>query len=698
MKKQLTILPLEITKLAIKVTFLLAFFGIFMVTPPWEALAASNSWGLDGISYLSRADWGADESWRYTEHPIYQSIIAKQQSAAPTPETEAQRRVRVGNQYVLNTFPTFFKIDSIIREQNGKKLFWALQYAEKKDKIIVHHTATTTALPLTLEEEKEYMKSVYRFHAFSRGWWDIWYNFVIMPSGRIYEWRAWGAWVVWAHVTWNNTNSVGISLVWNFQWENKPTQWQLTSLINLSAAVAQKYNIDPYKKTYYFQSSTAHPYVSVSLNYALGGHKDGWNTACPGENVYPLLPDIREKVFQAMTKVAISSPTQTAELLNTTTPTTRYQLIPVGPNPAAETISTTQSSTQEVKFGSANTTAPIKNQFDSLSVARANYLDVYTFTKSQSSIQRLDWAPKIENIDSIENKLIRVLLYEASSLPTWNITCNPWCILRIVWQSSVVKSFTATAKDGLFEIQLNDKTLKVDQFWLSAYNTPTTSWTISLTNYARKASNGVPLNEFRQGMIFTYWNLKDEAWVIKNQAQVINLVSLDNYMKWIAEASDQEVQTKADLLALLSKAYAMYYMWWTIKHPSILDDALYNAIDDPRFFQKYLGVWREKISKKWPVALENTKNQYLVYNSTLPILPYFHCSAGFTWTAQEKRGWQDTPYLASVLDNIGACEDWQFQWHGVWLSWRWAATLLAKWASVADVITKYYPGVSILKK
>jgi peptidoglycan hydrolase-like amidase len=96
--------------------------------------------------------------------------------------------------------------------------------------------------------------------------------------------------------------------------------------------------------------------------------------------------------------------------------------------------------------------------------------------------------------------------------------------------------------------------------------------------------------------------------------QVINIVSLDNYMRGVAEASDSEAQTKTNVLALLSKAYIAYYLGGATKHPNIPEGALYNAIDDPRLFQKYLGQGRESISKNRPKALAAMKNTYITYN------------------------------------------------------------------------------------
>jgi peptidoglycan hydrolase-like amidase len=76
----------------------------------------------------------------------------------------------------------------------------------------------------------------------------------------------------------------------------------------------------------------------------------------------------------------------------------------------------------------------------------------------------------------------------------------------------------------------------------------------------------------------------------------------------------------------------------------------------------------------------------------LPLLPYFSCSAGFTRTAKEKRGRQDTPYLSSVYD-FSACPT--FEGHGVGLAGKGAEYLAQKGLTAAEILKWYYTGVEI---
>ncbi|MDR0650130.1 MAG: hypothetical protein LBG59_01650 [Candidatus Peribacteria bacterium] len=75
-------------------------------------------------------------------------------------------------------------------------------------------------------------------------------------------------------------------------------------------------------------------------------------------------------------------------------------------------------------------------------------------------------------------------------------------------------------------------------------------------------------------------------------------------------------------------------------------------------------------------------------------MPYFSCSAGFTLSAAEKRGWKDTPYLQSVFD-FSACKD--FEGHGVGLAGKGAEYFAQKGMKAEEILQRYYPGVEVVE-
>ncbi|MFZ5391783.1 MAG: N-acetylmuramoyl-L-alanine amidase [Patescibacteria group bacterium] len=177
------------------------------------------------------------------------------------------------------------KIDelSIIkREEWGADesiMFWLtdMEHAGIKQ-IVVHHTATANDSPL---DSAAIMRSMYYYHTVENGWGDIGYNYVIDQQGNIFEGRRGGLGVVAAHAFGFNTNSVGISLIGNYM-EKQPSSASLRSLEKLIAYISFQTDLD--------LSST---YRKNGTNYAtVVGHRDVNATACPGDILYSLLPDV----------------------------------------------------------------------------------------------------------------------------------------------------------------------------------------------------------------------------------------------------------------------------------------------------------------------------------------------------------------------------------------------------------------------
>ena len=217
---------------------------------------------------------------------------------------------------------------------------------------------------------------------------------------------------------------------------------------------------------------------------------------------------------------------------------------------------------------------------------------------------------------------------------------------------------------------------------------------VKVSNYNRKSYVWIPWNIFKWSLNFEKWTYPLKNGDQKSDFIVINTLPFSEYMKWIVETNDTETLEKNKVMAMISKNYALFYMNKENIHPNISADANYTAIDDPNFFQKYVWAGLEKTLTKRYQALEATNNEVVMYNSYLPILPYFNCSAGFTLSAEEKRWWNDTPYLKSVYD-FDTCDD--FAWHGVWLAGKWAERFAKQWMTYDQILKYYYDSINIAK-
>lgn len=95
------------------------------------------------------------------------------------------------------------------------------------ERIIVHYTETSNN-DNTKELSVARIQSIYQYHAVTRGWGDIGYNYIIDQLGNIYEGRYGGNSVRAAHafnsITRDNYNvgTIGISLLGNYEKEDPP--------------------------------------------------------------------------------------------------------------------------------------------------------------------------------------------------------------------------------------------------------------------------------------------------------------------------------------------------------------------------------------------------------------------------------------------------------------------------------------------
>lgn len=230
--------------------------------------------------------------------------------------------------------------------------------------------------------------------------------------------------------------------------------------------------------------------------------------------------------------------------------------------------------------------------------------------------------------------MINVLLYDLTmKYATWSISCDSQCKITIDGKSSLSKTFDLEAHDGFIYIATGENyysPLKVEITDLSG-------GLVKVSSYARASYAGTPWNIFHGSLVFKKNPIKNLATgAIENRIVIINRLSFTDYLKGIAETSDTDTMEKQKLVLLLAKMYALFYMHTDNKHPSIPVGANYTAIDNPDMFQKYVGAGREKTSKTASKALDAIKTTVVLYSGYVPILPYFSCSAGFTWTAKDK--------------------------------------------------------------
>ena len=157
----------------------------------------------------------------------------------------------------------------------------------------------------TQESYAKLVRSIYYYHAVTRGWGDIAYNFLIDPLGNIYEGRysdndpsspsgedVYGNGVIGGHTYGYNTGTVGIAVLGTYS-NSDISAAARASLEKLLAWEAKKNGIDPTGSDPYYNPFNA---SSTIQTWNITGHRDYGSTDCPGTTFYKTLPAIRQDV------------------------------------------------------------------------------------------------------------------------------------------------------------------------------------------------------------------------------------------------------------------------------------------------------------------------------------------------------------------------------------------------------------------
>lgn len=169
------------------------------------------------------------------------------------------------------------------------------------DQIVIHHTATTVE-----GNADDEVRAIHHYHAVTKDWTDIGYNYLIAPNGKIYEGRAGNNGVRGSHAI-PNSGTIGIALLGNLQ-QNQPTQAAIDSLTKLIAVLSILNNMEPVYWTNVADHNT----------YSLQNGEPG--TACAGQYLNSQLENITQNAAQLIDTTyqnLVNVQNQVTELLST---------------------------------------------------------------------------------------------------------------------------------------------------------------------------------------------------------------------------------------------------------------------------------------------------------------------------------------------------------------------------------------------
>ncbi len=160
---------------------------------------------------------------------------------------------------------------------------------------LVHHTVTANEPA----NPPQVVRQIWDWHVNDNGWLDIGYNFLVDHEGNLYQGRynpdLMQTDVQGAHAGAANSRSTGIALLGQFEpgaspQPGHPRARALDALVKVVSWRFTQREIDPLG-----QGMLAGNYLPT-----ISGHRDVSATACPGENLYTLLPDIRHDTRREM--------------------------------------------------------------------------------------------------------------------------------------------------------------------------------------------------------------------------------------------------------------------------------------------------------------------------------------------------------------------------------------------------------------
>ena len=154
--------------------------------------------------------------------------------------------------------------------------------AEAPTHIVIHHTATGNVSDTSTSHAASLSRSIQSYHMDSNGWDDTGQQLTISRGGHIMEGRDQslkaiqdGGHVLGAHTADHNSHTIGIENEGTYS-SAAPPGSLVSALVDTCSWLCLVYQLDPQD--------------------AIVGHRDYNATACPGDELYAMLPKLRDDV------------------------------------------------------------------------------------------------------------------------------------------------------------------------------------------------------------------------------------------------------------------------------------------------------------------------------------------------------------------------------------------------------------------
>ncbi|MFI8811185.1 N-acetylmuramoyl-L-alanine amidase [Streptomyces sp. NPDC055082] len=181
--------------------------------------------------------------------------------------------------------------------------------------VFVHHTAQTNSY--SCADSPAIVRGLLAFHVKSNGWKDLGYNFLVDKCGKIFEGRKGGVdrAVQGAHTYGFNRDTAGIAVIGMYT-DTKAASAATASVARIAAWKLGQYGGDPAGTVPLTAGAAGNNYAGTKFTAGrkysfqrISGHRDGFNTQCPGGRLYGQLSAVRGLAAGPVTGLAITSVT-----------------------------------------------------------------------------------------------------------------------------------------------------------------------------------------------------------------------------------------------------------------------------------------------------------------------------------------------------------------------------------------------------
>ncbi|MGW8887044.1 N-acetylmuramoyl-L-alanine amidase [Streptomyces sp. NPDC055749] len=168
--------------------------------------------------------------------------------------------------------------------------------------VFTHHTAGTN--DYTCEQSPDIIRAIFLYHVQSQGWNDIGYQFLVDKCGTVFEGRAGGIDkpVLGAQTYGFNTDTSAVAVLGNYN-DAISSPPVLDAVAGVAAWKLGLYGHDASGTVVLTAAADNGKFTKnqkVTMD-RISGHRDGYPTECPGNNLYADLPAIRTLAAAAQT-------------------------------------------------------------------------------------------------------------------------------------------------------------------------------------------------------------------------------------------------------------------------------------------------------------------------------------------------------------------------------------------------------------